>query len=40
MTTVIGPAPDERDAAAVHLGSMLARSISDDVVLVTVVPAP
>src|SRR3954471_18811333 len=40
MTTVIGLAPNERGAAAVHLGSMLARSVSDDVVVVTVVPAP
>ena len=30
MTIVIGLAPNERGAAAVHLGSMLARSISDD----------
>ncbi len=40
MTTVIGLAPRERGAAAVHLGSMLARSVSDDVVVVTVVPTP
>jgi nucleotide-binding universal stress UspA family protein len=40
MTTVIGLAPDHRGAAAVQLGSMLARSLSDDVVVVTVVPAP
>jgi nucleotide-binding universal stress UspA family protein len=40
MTMVIGLAPNERGAAAVHLGSMLARSISDDVVVVTVVPSP
>jgi nucleotide-binding universal stress UspA family protein len=40
MTTVIGLAPNERGAAAVHLGSMLARSISDDVVVATVVPTP
>ncbi|WP_138732269.1 universal stress protein [Modestobacter excelsi] len=40
MTTVIGLAPNERGAAAVHLGSMLARSSSDDVVLATVVPTP
>src|SRR5947209_14319068 len=40
MTTVIGLAPDERGAAAVHLGSMLARSVSDDVVVVSVVPTP
>src|SRR4051812_27721582 len=40
MTTVIGLAPDQRGTAAVHLGSMLARSLVDDVVVVTVVPAP
>jgi nucleotide-binding universal stress UspA family protein len=40
VTTVIGLAPDERGAAAVHLGSMLARSVSDDVVVVTVLPTP
>jgi len=40
MTIVIGLAPNERGAAAVHLGSMLARSLSDDVVVVTVVPTP
>ncbi|MFL6095172.1 MAG: hypothetical protein ACJ71Y_06950, partial [Blastococcus sp.] len=40
MTTVIGLTPNERGAAAVHLGAMLARSISDDVVVVSVVPTP
>jgi nucleotide-binding universal stress UspA family protein len=40
MTIVIGLAPNERGAAAVHLGSMLARSTSDDVVVATVVPTP
>ena len=40
MTIVIGLAPNERGAAAVHLGSMLARSVQDDVVVVTVVPTP
>ena len=40
MTIVIGLAPNERGAAAVHLGSMLARSISDDVVVATVIPTP
>ena len=40
MTIVIGLAPNERGAAAVHLGSMLARSISDDVVVAAVVPTP
>ena len=40
MTIVIGLAPNERGAAAVHLGSMLARSVHDDVVVATVVPTP
>jgi hypothetical protein len=40
MTVVIGLAPNERGAAAVHLGSMMARSINDDLVVVTVVPTP
>ena len=40
MTTVIGLAPNERGAAAVHLGSMLARSAADDVVVATIVPTP
>lgn len=40
MTTVIGLAPNERGAAAVHLGSMLARSTGDDAVVATVVPTP
>src|SRR3954452_17206242 len=40
MTIVIGLAPNERGAAAVHLGSMLARSVQDDVVVATVVPTP
>jgi nucleotide-binding universal stress UspA family protein len=40
MTTVIGLAPNERGAAAVHLGSMLARSVSDDVVVATILPTP
>jgi nucleotide-binding universal stress UspA family protein len=40
MTILIGLTPNERGAAAVHLGSMLARSVSDDVVVVTIVPAP
>jgi nucleotide-binding universal stress UspA family protein len=40
VTTVIGLAPNERGAAAVHLGSMLARSVSDDVVVATIVPVP
>ena len=40
MTIVIGLAPNERGAAAVHLGSMLSRSVRDDLVVVTVVPTP
>lgn len=40
MTVLIGLAPRERGAAAVHLGSMLARSRSEDVVVATVVPTP
>jgi nucleotide-binding universal stress UspA family protein len=40
MTIVIGLAPNERGAAAVHLGSMLARSISDNLVVATVIPTP
>lgn len=40
MTIVIGLAPNERGAAAVHLGSMLARSRSEEVVVATVVPTP
>ena len=40
MTIVIGLTPNERGAAAVHLGSMLARSTRDDLVVVTVVPTP
>jgi nucleotide-binding universal stress UspA family protein len=40
VTIVIGLAPNERGAAAVHLGSMLARSLGDEVVVATVVPEP
>jgi nucleotide-binding universal stress UspA family protein len=40
MTIVIGLAPNERGAAAVHLGSMLARSLQDDLVVAIVVPTP
>ncbi|MET1007192.1 MAG: universal stress protein [Propionibacteriaceae bacterium] len=40
MTTVIGLAPNEHGRAAVHLGAMLARSISDDVVVAAIVPTP
>jgi nucleotide-binding universal stress UspA family protein len=40
MTIVIGLAPNARGSAAVHLGSMLARSLSEDVVVAAVVPRP
>jgi nucleotide-binding universal stress UspA family protein len=40
MTILIGLAPGQRDDAAVHLGSMLARSTGEDVVVLAVVPAP
>jgi nucleotide-binding universal stress UspA family protein len=40
MTILIGLAPGQRDDAAVHLGCMLARSSSEDVTVVSVVPAP
>ena len=36
----MGYAPDERGKAALHLASMLARSIGDDLVVCSVVPAP
>jgi nucleotide-binding universal stress UspA family protein len=40
MTIVIGLPRDERVAAAVNLGGMLARSFDEDVVVCTVVPPP
>jgi nucleotide-binding universal stress UspA family protein len=40
MTILIGLAPGQRDDGAVHLGGMLARSSAEDVVVVSVVPAP
>jgi nucleotide-binding universal stress UspA family protein len=40
MTVVIGLPRDERATAAVHLGSLLARSLGENVVVCTVVPQP
>jgi nucleotide-binding universal stress UspA family protein len=40
MTILIGLGPGQKDDAAVHLGSMLARTTGDDVLVVAVVPAP
>jgi len=40
MTVVIGLPRDERAPAAVHLGSLLARSLGEDVVVCTVLPQP
>ena len=40
MTMIVGYAPDERGKAALHLASMLARSVGDDLVVCSVVPAP
>jgi nucleotide-binding universal stress UspA family protein len=40
MTILIGLAPGQRDEAAVHVGSMLARSSGEDVIVLAVVPAP
>jgi nucleotide-binding universal stress UspA family protein len=40
MTILIGLAPGQRDDASVHLGCMLARSSSEDVAVISVVPAP
>lgn len=40
MTIVVGLPRDERAAAAMHLGSLLARSLDDDVTVCTVVPPP
>ncbi|MDN5929569.1 MAG: universal stress protein, partial [Pseudonocardia sp.] len=40
MTIVVGLPRDERAAAALHLGAMLARSLGRDVVVCTVVPPP
>jgi nucleotide-binding universal stress UspA family protein len=40
MTILIGLSPAQKDDSAVHLGCMLARSASEDVAVVSVVPAP
>ena len=40
MTILIGLAPGQKDDAALHLGSMLARSTGEDVIVLAVVPAP
>ncbi|MDX6299289.1 MAG: hypothetical protein QOF53_503 [Nocardioidaceae bacterium] len=40
MTILIGLAPGQKDDAALRLGSMLARSTDEDVLVVAVVPAP
>jgi len=40
MTILIGLGPGQRDDGAIHLGGMLARSSAEDVVVVSVVPAP
>jgi nucleotide-binding universal stress UspA family protein len=40
MTVLVGLPRDERAAAAVHLGVMLARSLDEDLLVCTVVPPP
>jgi nucleotide-binding universal stress UspA family protein len=40
MTVLVGLPGDERAAAAVHLGLMLARSLDEDLLVCTVVPPP
>src|SRR3954454_6915808 len=40
MTILIGLAPGKWDDAPVHLGCMMARAARDDVVVLSVVPAP
>jgi hypothetical protein len=40
MTILIGLAPGHKDDSAVNLGCVLARSSAEDVVVVSVVPAP
>ncbi|TQM44728.1 universal stress protein [Pseudonocardia cypriaca] len=40
MTVLVGLPRDERAAAAVHLGLMLARSLDEDLLFCTVVPPP
>ena len=40
MTLTVAYAPDERGKTALHLASMLARSVGDELVVCSVVPAP
>jgi nucleotide-binding universal stress UspA family protein len=40
MTLIVAYAPDERGKTALHLASMLARSIGDELVVCSVIPAP
>jgi len=40
MTLTVAYAPDERGKTALHLASMLARSIGDELVICSVIPAP
>jgi nucleotide-binding universal stress UspA family protein len=40
MTLIVAYAPDERGKTALHLASMLARSIGDELVICSVIPAP
>ncbi len=40
MTLIVAYAPDERGKTALHLAGMLARSIGDEVVICSVIPAP
>ena len=40
MTLTVAYAPDERGKTALHLASMLARSLGDELVVCSVVPAP
>ena len=40
MTLIVAYAPDERGKTALHLASMLARSVGDELVVCSVIPAP
>ena len=40
MTLIVAYAPDERGKTALHLAGMLARSIGDELVICSVIPAP
>ena len=40
MTLIVAYAPDERGKTALHLASMLARSLGDELVICSVIPAP